>query len=109
MMQAGRAMSEQEIRTQLSAHYDRTTFYRSFKTLEEHSIIHKIVVDAGIVRYAIDPSVFSNPVHAHFYCKQCNNVLCLETVPVASVALPEGFEASDSELIIKGICKTCHQ
>lgn len=109
MLLGTHAMSEQEIRDQLKGTYDRTTFYRSFKTLEENKILHKIVVDPTIVRYAIDPDVFSNPLHAHFYCEQCKHVLCLESIPLEKPALPEGFAATASELIIKGICKKCHQ
>ena len=43
VMAANQALSENEIKEQLAGNYDRTTFYRSFKTLEEHRIIHKIV------------------------------------------------------------------
>lgn len=107
MLLVGRALSEQEIRDQLQGHYDRTTFYRSFKTLEENRLLHKIVVDPSIVRYAIDPSVFENPEHAHFYCVKCQHVLCLDAIPVHNPALPAGFFIKESELILKGVCKSC--
>ena len=54
VMAAKQALSENEIRERLAGNYDRTTFYRSFKTLEEHKIIHKIVVDNQLVKYALD-------------------------------------------------------
>ena len=54
IMTANEALSENEIRERLSGNYDRTTFYRSFKTLEEYKIIHKIVVDNQLVKYALD-------------------------------------------------------
>lgn len=57
IMSKGNALSENEIRELLAGNYDRTTFYRSFKTLEEHKIIHKIVVDNQLVKYALDRSV----------------------------------------------------
>ncbi|MFW6290648.1 MAG: hypothetical protein ACOC0R_06735 [Mariniphaga sp.] len=37
-------LSESEIRESLNENFDRTTFYRSFKTLLENKILHKIVV-----------------------------------------------------------------
>ncbi len=50
LMAANEALSEIEIREQLAGNYDRTTFYRSFKTLEENKILHRIVVDnLGVV------------------------------------------------------------
>jgi Fur family ferric uptake transcriptional regulator len=54
IMTAKQALSENEIRERLVGIYDRTTFYRSFKTLEEHNIIHKIVLDNQLVKYALD-------------------------------------------------------
>ena len=52
VMSSDEALSEAEIRERLQGCYDRTTFYRSFKTLEENKIIHKIIVDNNLVKYA---------------------------------------------------------
>ena len=38
IINANSALSENEIRERLEGTYDRTTFYRSFKTLEEYNI-----------------------------------------------------------------------
>jgi len=77
MLTAKEALSENEIRDKLLGNYDRTTFYRSFKTLEEHHILHRIVVDNLKVKYAVNPALTGAQAHAHFYCKECNTVLCL--------------------------------
>jgi len=107
IMRSDKAMSENEIREKLAGNYDRTTFYRSFKTLEESRILHRIVVDHLNVRYAIDPAVNSNPLHAHFYCEACNEVKCMEMIPVAVPVLPKGYTANETEVIIKGVCHHC--
>jgi Fur family ferric uptake transcriptional regulator len=107
VIQASKALSEQEIRERLPGNYDRTTFYRSFKTLEEHKIIHKIVVDNNLSKYALDCSVSHHAKHAHFYCSECNDVRCLEDVPVPKYQLPEGFDDVETEVLIKGVCSTC--
>jgi len=107
VMQADQALSEQEIRDRLTGNYDRTTFYRSFKTLEEHHIIHKIVVDNQLVKYALDNSVTHKIQHAHFYCNTCHTVKCTEEVPVKDFRLPEGFDGTETEVLIKGICADC--
>ncbi len=104
---ANTALSENEIREKLVGNYDRTTFYRSFKTLEESKIIHKIVVDNQLVKYAIDSSVSRKTEHAHFYCNTCETVKCLESVKVEIPSLPTGFTASEIEVVIKGICDQC--
>ena len=107
MLESGHALSENEIKDELSGNFDRTTFYRSFKTLLEKRIIHKIVVDNQVVKYALDNSVTHKNKHAHFYCKKCDNVICLDTVPVQEPEIPEGFEANETEVIIKGLCSAC--
>lgn len=107
IMTANYALSENEIRERLVGNYDRTTFFRSFKTLEENKIIHKIVVDNQLVKYALDNSVTLKNEHVHFYCNECNSVQCLESVPIEKPLLPIGYIGIEAEMIIKGICNVC--
>ena len=107
VMTAKQALSENEIREQLAGNYDRTTFYRSFKTLEEYKIIHKIVVDNQLVKYALDNTVTHKNEHAHFYCSECNTVKCMENVPVQKYYLPDGYSDVETEVLIKGTCVNC--
>jgi Fur family ferric uptake transcriptional regulator len=107
VMEAGQALSENEIRKRLAGNYDRTTFYRSFKTLEERNIIHKIVVDNQLVKYALDNSITRKQEHAHFYCSACDTVKCLEEIPVKQYQLPDGYSNNETEVIIKGMCPIC--
>ncbi|MDD3664572.1 MAG: transcriptional repressor, partial [Bacteroidales bacterium] len=100
VMNAGEALSENEIRERLQGNYDRTTFYRSFKTLEEHGILHKIVVDNLLVKYALDKTVTNLDDHAHFYCQECQTVRCLENIPVTRFQLPEGYQDVATEVLI---------
>lgn len=106
-MNASQAMSVEDIREELAGNYDRTTFYRSFKTLEEHHIIHKIVVDNQLVKYAIDNTITHKVRHAHFYCHECQSVKCMDTVPVKKYQLPHGYMEEETEVIIKGTCQSC--
>ncbi|MCT4603776.1 MAG: transcriptional repressor [Marinifilum sp.] len=107
VMAAGQALAENEIRERLAGNYDRTTFYRSFKTLEMHHIIHKIVVDHQLVKYALHNSITRKQDHAHFYCKDCDMVKCLDDIPIQKYQLPDGFSDKETEVIIKGTCPTC--
>lgn len=104
---AKQALSENEIRQQLAGNYDRTTFYRSFKTLEEHKILHKIVVDNQLVKYALDNRLTDKENHAHFYCIACNTVKCMDNVPVQNYSLPAGYSGVETEVLIKGTCAKC--
>jgi Fur family ferric uptake transcriptional regulator len=106
-MAADQALSENEIRERLTGNYDRTTFYRSFKTLEENKILHKIVVNNQLVKYSLDNSITTKIDHAHFYCNKCQTVRCMEDVPVEKYPLPEGYSNVETEVLIKGLCSDC--
>lgn len=107
VMEANSALSENEIRERLAGHYDRTTFYRSFKTLIEHKILHKIVVDNQLVKYALVDEMKHHDAHAHFYCNECQEVKCIDNVPVQPIELPEGYSNHETEVLIKGTCAIC--
>lgn len=109
VMEANQALSENEIRERLAGNYDRTTFYRSFKTLVEHQIIHKIVVDNQVVKYALDNQVTHKSAHAHFYCNTCNTVKCMDDIPVQHYNLPDGYAEEETEVLIKGTCSVCKE
>jgi Fur family ferric uptake transcriptional regulator len=107
VLNSAQALSENEIRERLSGDYDRTTFYRSFKTLEEQNILHKIVVDNKLVKFALDNSITHKREHAHFYCKECHSVKCMESVPVSRYQLPDGYSFKEADVLIKGTCDNC--
>jgi len=109
MLNANKALSETEIRESLTGNYDRTTFYRSFKTLEEHQIIHKIVVDNLMVKYAIDNPTHQNKEHVHFCCNDCHTVQCMDTVNVWDIKLPDGYTSTEIEILVKGTCAICRK
>ncbi len=107
VMSSEEALSEEEIRSRLSGNYDRTTFYRSFKTLEENKIIHKVVVNNNLVKYAFDHSSSHESEHAHFYCVECDTVQCLDSVLITKPNLPEGYTYAETDMVIKGLCNEC--
>jgi len=109
IVNSGHAISEEEIKDRVEATYDRTTFYRSFKTLIENNIIHKIVVDNQLVKYALTESNLLSKNHVHFYCNQCRIVECLPDAEINKLVLPSGYRQVETELIIKGFCMKCNQ
>ncbi|HAN77494.1 MAG TPA: transcriptional repressor [Bacteroidales bacterium] len=106
---AEQALSEEEIKSKLTGSYDRTTFYRTFKTLREKEIIHKIVLDNQLVKYALNHETYSKLRHIHFYCKQCDKVVCLTEAKIDIPNLPIGFLATENEIIVKGLCGKCNK
>lgn len=100
-------LSEEEIKSGIKSNFDRTTFYRTFKTLIEKGIIHKIVIDRKIVKYAITLDQNTEEQHAHFYCVECKKVFCVPQVKWEYSQLPGTYKATETELLIKGYCNNC--
>lgn len=107
LAQAAAALTENEIKAKLDSTHDRTTFYRSFKTLIDNNLVHRIVVDNLLVKYALNPRSYNSGEHVHFYCNRCDSILCIENAHLTGISLPTGFEADETEVIIKGTCKSC--
>jgi Fur family transcriptional regulator, ferric uptake regulator len=107
ILQAGEALSENDIRERLGGHYDRTTFYRSFKTLVDCHLLHRIMPEDQTVRYAVDLISQKGSAHPHHFCTSCHSVRCLNDVPMVKPELPEEFTAETTEMMIKGRCKAC--
>jgi Fur family ferric uptake transcriptional regulator len=102
------ALSEAEFKEKIGEGFDRTTFFRSFKTLVDKGILHKVVLDNSITKYALSKEG-QNTMHAHFYCEQCHRVRCLSAIKGYAPVLPEGFHATAMEVIVKGLCDKCYK
>lgn len=91
---------------------DRTTLYRTLKTFEEHGIVHQIDDGTGIAKYALCESdcncEIEQDLHLHFHCTECNETVCLTEHKIPHISLPEGYQAEDVNLVIKGICVKCN-
>ncbi len=103
------AISENDIKARLDSSYDRTTFYRSFKTLEKNNVIHKVIIDSQNVKYALSHHHDRQESHAHFYCQKCHTVQCLNEINVQNIQLPDGYSGDEAEVIIKGTCPDCQK
>lgn len=111
LKQSETPLAEAEIKDRMQEAYDRTTFYRNINTLLEKGVLHRIVVDNTTVRFALNCCEKGHQhrnTHAHFYCQQCQSVLCLHELIIPEPSVPEGYVCKDMELILKGICKSCH-
>lgn len=90
---------------------DRTTLYRSLKSFEENGIVHSIIDNKGITKYALchaDCDVHEhNDTHIHFYCTSCQQTYCLPKFTIPSFELPRNFKKNETRLLVDGICEAC--
>ncbi|MBK5720569.1 transcriptional repressor [Dysgonomonas sp. Marseille-P4677] len=107
LLQKDLALSENEIKQSLPDLFDRVTFYRSLKTLEEYKIIHRIVLHDAVVKYALNREILPEGDHAHFHCVKCDSVTCLETKLKSPTSLPDGFSVNSIDVLLEGTCPEC--
>jgi Fur family ferric uptake transcriptional regulator len=107
---AGKALSSADVETSLPDP-DRITLYRTLKTLEDKGIIHKALDGTQVQKFALCESNCSehhhHDEHVHFHCTKCENTFCLDDVFVPQVNMPAGFVASESNMIVNGLCGRC--
>ena len=82
------------------------TVYSTLELLEELGMVRRLAARSGAALY--DPRIDE---HQHLVCRSCGRVEDLD-VPVDSVralraARRRGFEPSDAELVVSGLCGDC--
>lgn len=108
------ALSHGDLENQLDARFDRVTIYRTLKTFLDKGILHKVLDDEGTVKYAMCKEVCQaedhthHHDHVHFKCLVCGHTTCLDDVRIPALALPEGYQRQEINLLVQGVCPTCH-
>lgn len=110
-LQNNGALAHADIEKKTGERFDRVTVYRTLQSFLEKGIIHTIPTADNSVMYALCKDDCEeghhHDNHVHFVCTECNSTTCLEGVMVPLVKLPSGFNATDYQMVVKGICKNC--
>ncbi len=86
--------------------HDRVTVYRALDWLVAQGIARRIAAGERAGRFEICAE--GDHHHAHFHCKRCGQIVCLNEVPEAGPPpLPAGFAIERTELVIHGACADC--
>lgn len=111
LVEADKALSEQEIKDQLGYDYDRVTVFRTLRTFVDTGLVHHVTVNMHEVKFALskpESQKNGNIGHAHFHCDACGEVVCLGNFTADETVIPEHFTVKGYELIINGICAKCN-
>ena len=106
------ALSHADIEQQVDKSFDRVTVYRTLKTFLDKGLIHKVLDDEGVSKYALCNECSKehhNHEHVHFKCEYCGQTQCLDNISIPEINLPSGFQAKEKNLLIQGICDQCDQ
>ena len=105
------ALEHADIEKKTGEKFDRVTVYRTLQSFLEKGIIHAIPTSDNSVRYALCKDDCKeghhHDNHVHFICKECKTTICLEDVTIPEVKLPVGFQPTEYQMVVSGICKEC--
>lgn len=111
LLAAGRALTHAEVEARLDAALgiNRVTVYRVLEWLTENKIAHKLSGDDRVWRFSVQDEGHTGD-HPHFVCNACGRVLCLSTPQEnPKPRLPVGFQPTEVELTVKGLCDACSE
>ncbi len=108
LLEADAALTENQVKEALHNKFDRTTFYRSFKTLVETGVLHSITLHDSTL-YMVNAGENAGHEHYHFYCSACHKLLCIHPQKKENIALPDGFKIKQTDITFEGVCKTCNK
>lgn len=100
------ALSFHDLQDLFGASMDKSTLYRNLSSFEEAGIIHRINDHSGTAKYAYGNTKKEGD-HAHFVCEKCQTVYCLEGKVTLDVAVPNQFQVTQLETVIRGNCGRC--
>ncbi len=110
-LQQNGALAHADIEKKSGASFDRVTVYRTLQTFVEKGIIHTIPTADNSILYALCKDECTeghhHDHHVHFVCSKCSNTICLEDITVPDVKLPAGYQATQVEVVVNGVCKDC--
>lgn len=105
------ALSHADIESTMHEGSDRVTVYRTLKTFLDKGIIHKVLDDEGVTKYALCKERCSHAEHhhehVHFKCVECGLTNCLENVEIPAINLPKGYNLIETSLLVQGVCQGC--
>lgn len=97
----------EEIARQRGLSLDRVTLYRTLDWLVEQGIAHRVASVNRSWHFSALAQPTAQP-HAHFHCKKCEQIFCLEDVHATpQEQLPKDYQLEEADLCLQGQCMNC--
>lgn len=108
------ALSENDLEHEINGLCDRATIYRTLKTFVDKGLLHKVMDENNLIKYALCNhdqcnEHTHNHNHVHFKCKVCGQTTCMEHIDIQPVELPEGYTIKEANFLVVGTCKVCNE
>lgn len=109
LVRASRPVSLTDLETALDT-LDKTSIFRVLELFTEKDIVHTFEDGTRALKYELCQSHDEHTIedeHVHFYCEQCKEVYCFESVNIPLINIPQGFQPHSINYMIKGLCPHC--
>lgn len=90
---------------------DKSTLSRTINIFHAKHLIHSIDDGSGAIKYSVcskNCMCKITDLHPHFFCTKCHKTTCLEHINIPQVELPENYQLSSINFVLKGICGKCN-
>jgi len=99
--------SIEDIAQQRGLSLDKVTLYRTLDWLVEQGLAHRIASIDRTWYFNALPN-FGTAPHAHFHCKRCSRIYCLEHIQATPPSdLPAEYLIEEATLCLEGQCIHC--
>jgi Fe2+ or Zn2+ uptake regulation protein len=80
------------------------TIYNCLEALVDSNLVKQVNLDRAPTRYCANLLE-----HSHFYCESCREISDVDTPFAGAWNLPAGFDVSQAEVSLRGLCPKCKQ
>ena len=109
LSESEKPLSLSDLETKLET-VDKSTISRTLTTFKDKHLIHSFNDGSGSTKYEVCKSrkeLEESDLHVHFRCENCGVTVCLTTVMIPEVKLPEGYVPREATYIVTGVCPEC--
>lgn len=110
LVKATHPVSLADLEALLGYSMDKASIFRVLELFAEKDVVHVIEDGSRSLKYELCQSYTHHTIsdeHVHFYCEQCKEIYCFESVNVPIIDIPKGFSPHTINYMIKGICPKC--
>ncbi|MEO0468796.1 MAG: transcriptional repressor [Bacteroidota bacterium] len=106
------ALSEPDLERKMNGQCDRVTIYRTLTSFMDNGVLHKVLDDSGVMKYALcsrecGETHAHHHDHLHFKCEVCGLTTCVEEIKIPQITLPEGYVQHSINVLVEGRCPKC--
>ena len=112
LVKASHPLSLADLEVLLGFSMDKASIFRVLELFSEKDVVHVIEDGSRSLKYELchgnsNHSIYDQ--HVHFYCENCKELYCFESINVPFIKLPEKFHPHSVNYMIKGICPKCNK